>query len=228
MNSTPEPTDRLRALTLLEAADFLRDAHFRDGLSVQEIGTALRHMADAADPMVGSLARDGFGLDEIAAMQADTRAGHGAPDTLPEWLYQRWGSKRGEPAWSELDQDDRSYWEREATAIRRAVARNGFRTPAPSAVVSQPDEEARVPTLHGAAELEEKLDINVSPMTFDPSEEARPRCPRCQLPHDLTLGSLPWAACEMTRRRIAEAAQLHDEGDHRQCCRADCEVLRQS
>ncbi|MCZ4513504.1 hypothetical protein O3Q52_36235 [Streptomyces sp. ActVer] len=31
------------------------------------------------------------------------------------------------------------------------------------AVVSQPDEEAYVPTLHGAAELEEKLDIDVSP-----------------------------------------------------------------
>jgi hypothetical protein len=60
--------DRIRALALLEAADFLRDAHHRDGLSVQEIGTALRHTADTADPMVGSLARDGFGLDEIAAM----------------------------------------------------------------------------------------------------------------------------------------------------------------
>lgn len=68
--TTDPQTDRPRALALLEAADFLRDAHFRDGLSVQEIGTALRNMADAADPMVGSLARDGFGLDEIAAMPA--------------------------------------------------------------------------------------------------------------------------------------------------------------
>jgi hypothetical protein len=34
-----------RAEVLLEAADFVRDAHFRDGLSVQEIGTALRFMA---------------------------------------------------------------------------------------------------------------------------------------------------------------------------------------
>jgi len=65
------PTDRPRALHFLEAADFVRDAHFRDGLSVQEIGAALRHTADAADPMVGSLARDGFGLDEIAAMLAE-------------------------------------------------------------------------------------------------------------------------------------------------------------
>lgn len=65
------PTDRPRALHFLEAADFVRDAHFRDGLSVQEISAALRHTADAADPMVGSLARDGFGLDEIAAMLAE-------------------------------------------------------------------------------------------------------------------------------------------------------------
>lgn len=62
------PADRVRALAILEAADFLRDAHHRDGLTVQEIGTALRHTADEADPMVGSLARDGFGLDEIADM----------------------------------------------------------------------------------------------------------------------------------------------------------------
>jgi hypothetical protein len=68
--TTDPTTDRPRALHLLEAADFLRDAHFRDGLSVQEAITALRHMADEADPMVGSLARDGFGLDEIAAMPA--------------------------------------------------------------------------------------------------------------------------------------------------------------
>lgn len=39
-----------RAEVLREAADFVRDAHFRDGLSVQEIGTALRYMADAATP----------------------------------------------------------------------------------------------------------------------------------------------------------------------------------
>ncbi|MFF7946978.1 hypothetical protein [Streptomyces griseorubiginosus] len=60
-----------RALALLEAANFLRDASLRDPwLSVQEIGTALRNMADTADPRVGSLARDGFGLDEIAEMLA--------------------------------------------------------------------------------------------------------------------------------------------------------------
>jgi hypothetical protein len=79
-----ELRDRDRALALLEAADFLRDAHFRDGLSVQEIGTALRHTADAADPMVGSLARDGFGLDEIAAMP-DTAALPAPADRTARW-----------------------------------------------------------------------------------------------------------------------------------------------
>ncbi|MFF1684633.1 hypothetical protein [Streptomyces sp. NPDC058254] len=70
----PTTADRIRALTLREAADHLRDAHFRDGMSVQEIGTALRNTADDADPMVGSLARDGYGLDEIAAMLAEPAA----------------------------------------------------------------------------------------------------------------------------------------------------------
>ncbi|WP_314411412.1 hypothetical protein [Streptomyces sp. DSM 40484] len=58
--------------------------------------------------------------------------------------------------------------------------------------------------------------------------EKRPRCPHCQLPHDLTPGSLPVIACEATRQRITQAEQSHSEGDHSLCCRADCPVLRQS
>jgi hypothetical protein len=38
----------VRAETLRDAADFVRDAHFTDGLTVQEIGVALRRMADRA------------------------------------------------------------------------------------------------------------------------------------------------------------------------------------
>ncbi|MFK0062651.1 hypothetical protein ACIQTN_25915 [Streptomyces werraensis] len=64
----PTPGDRARALGLLEAAEFMRDAHFRDGLTVQEITTALAHTVDRADAMVGSLSRDGFGAEEIAEM----------------------------------------------------------------------------------------------------------------------------------------------------------------
>lgn len=46
-----------------------------------------------------------------------------APDTLPQWLCGRFGD---EP-WIDLDEADRSFWEHEAAAVRRAVARGGFK-----------------------------------------------------------------------------------------------------
>ncbi|MFM9595718.1 hypothetical protein ACKI1J_24340 [Streptomyces scabiei] len=57
--------------------------------------------------------------------------------------------------------------------------------------------------------------------------EERPRCPYCQMPHDLTPGSLPVAVCDSVRQRIAEAEQLHGEGDHSLCARVDCDALRE-
>lgn len=47
-------------------------------------------------------------------------------DTLAEWLFNRfavWTARK----WDELDGDDRLYWEHEANAVRRAVARGGFK-----------------------------------------------------------------------------------------------------
>lgn len=59
--------------------------------------------------------------------EADAREAE--PDTLPEWLYQRFARyRRHAPAWSALSEDDQSYWEHEAAAVRRAVARGGFKT----------------------------------------------------------------------------------------------------
>lgn len=55
----------------------------------------------------------------------------------------------------------------------------------------------------------------------------RPRCPHCQMPHDLEPGSPPVTVCASIRQRIDEAERLHGEGDHRLCCRADCDVLQQ-
>lgn len=52
-------------------------------------------------------------------------------DTLPEWLYQRFARyRRHAPAWSNLSDHDQDYWAHEAAAVRRAVARGGFKTPA--------------------------------------------------------------------------------------------------
>jgi hypothetical protein len=48
-----------------------------------------------------------------------------ATDTLPAWLAQRF-DPRG-PDWDALTGDDRSYWEHQARAVRRAVARGGFK-----------------------------------------------------------------------------------------------------
>lgn len=51
-----------------------------------------------------------------------------AVDTLPEWLYWRFACDRNVP-WDELHDDIRSYWAHEAAAVRRAVARGGFKNP---------------------------------------------------------------------------------------------------
>ncbi|BET51789.1 hypothetical protein RGQ21_67710 [Kitasatospora aureofaciens] len=46
-------------------------------------------------------------------------------DTLAEWLFNRYFLS-GTP-WSDLDEDNKSFWEHEANAVRRAVARGGFK-----------------------------------------------------------------------------------------------------
>lgn len=46
-------------------------------------------------------------------------------DTFPAWLARRM-DPRG-PKWDAMSDDDRSYWEHEARAVQRAVARDGFK-----------------------------------------------------------------------------------------------------
>jgi hypothetical protein len=46
-------------------------------------------------------------------------------DTLSAWLYRRF-MPHG-VGWDNLDEGDRSYWEHQARAVRRAVARGGFK-----------------------------------------------------------------------------------------------------
>ncbi|MEU2446063.1 hypothetical protein ABZ588_21415 [Streptomyces althioticus] len=52
-------------------------------------------------------------------------------DTLPAWLYQRFMPDG--IGWDQLDEDDRSHWQHQARAVRRAVARGGFKQPAAGA-----------------------------------------------------------------------------------------------
>lgn len=57
--------------------------------------------------------------------RSTTPAPEEAPDTLPEWLFLRMA--RSFKTWDELSEDDRDYWAHEARAVRRAVARSGFK-----------------------------------------------------------------------------------------------------
>jgi len=65
-----------------------------------------------------------------------------AADTLATWLYQRFAVIHGCPPWEQTTDDDRSYWEHEAAAVRRAVARNGFWEPAPASPLVAVDKDA--------------------------------------------------------------------------------------
>ncbi|MFG3585062.1 hypothetical protein [Streptomyces sp. NPDC047990] len=57
--------------------------------------------------------------------------------------------------------------------------------------------------------------------------EGRPRCPHCQLPHDLDPASGIPAVCASIRAQIADADRLHDEDDHRLCVAYNCAVARE-
>ncbi|MFJ6010196.1 hypothetical protein ACIQHZ_31415 [Streptomyces halstedii] len=52
-------------------------------------------------------------------------------DTLAAWLFNRYATESplwGTP-WEDIPEDAQSYWEHEANAVRRAVARGGFKEP---------------------------------------------------------------------------------------------------
>jgi hypothetical protein len=56
---------------------------------------------------------------DLAGPPAEEQPATVAPDTLPAWLARRFAPHGAD--W------DRSYWEQQARAVRRAVARGGFK-----------------------------------------------------------------------------------------------------
>lgn len=49
-------------------------------------------------------------------------------DTLPEWLYNRFGRPLNQGLlWDQIDEGEKSYWVHQARAVRRAVDRGGFK-----------------------------------------------------------------------------------------------------
>jgi hypothetical protein len=62
-----------------------------------------------------------------AAKEAEAVAEAAKPkDTLAPWLANRF-DPQGAP-WDGMSDDDRTYWEHQARAVRRAVARGGFKS----------------------------------------------------------------------------------------------------
>lgn len=67
-------------------------------------------------------------LERRAAVSAAAPAVEPADvGTLPAWLYRRFSHAANTRGWDELDDADQSYWAHHAAAVRRAVARGGFK-----------------------------------------------------------------------------------------------------
>jgi hypothetical protein len=82
------------------------------------------------EAVVGRSALEYRGLIASALMAAEPAAAgpDQTADTLPAWLYQRF-MQDGE-GWNNLDDNQRTYWEHQARAVRRAVERGGFKAAA--------------------------------------------------------------------------------------------------
>lgn len=48
-------------------------------------------------------------------------------DTMGAWLYNRFSRHKHTIPWGKLHEDDQAHWEHHAEAVRRAVARGGFK-----------------------------------------------------------------------------------------------------
>lgn len=91
------------------------------------LGAYFVAMHAATQPLVAEVRR-------LRARVTDLERPAVGPDTLPAWLRQRFTASGVN--WEHLDDTERSYWEHQARAVRRAVARNGFKTAEETHVVA--------------------------------------------------------------------------------------------
>ncbi|MFB6665915.1 hypothetical protein [Streptomyces parvus] len=157
----PAPADRAAEVEDLRAElDKLIRWHKEDGAqAIKAAATIKRLRAERAElnrrldclrgdmrDMESSLREQDAEFERIRRLADGAAAGVQPPtseaDTLAPWLYQRFMVAGA--GWDQLDEDDRSYWEHHARAVRRAVARGGFKTPAtPPAAPAAPEEQNR-------------------------------------------------------------------------------------
>lgn len=131
-------TARARIHALLPILDNPTEADAREAELDQRIDTLLAaftpEMTRAAHFTEAARLLEDTGRDDDAVNLLDNVAdgirthATAETDTLPQWLYRRIARHRpNAPAWDALTEDDQSYWAHEAAAVRRAVARNGFK-----------------------------------------------------------------------------------------------------
>lgn len=96
--------------------------------SIADVLAAVAEQLPQDDPEKGARTLAGMTTPaERAAAAAEAPA-----DTLPQWLcqrYRRYAFPFDKRTWEQLPDDDRAYWAHEAAAVRRAVARDGFKAP---------------------------------------------------------------------------------------------------
>jgi hypothetical protein len=116
----PEVVRKTRRLvTRTRSAATLLSGH-TDVVWVEDYSSCIA--LDHVDVVSESVFEAAKAADSMAAATAKAAA----TDTLSAWLYQRF-NRLAKP-WDALSEDDKSYWEHEARAVRRAVERGGFRT----------------------------------------------------------------------------------------------------
>jgi len=97
-----------------------------DALTAEEESRAVAELLDSMLTFPG--------VDKVVGMGGTPVA---EADTLPAWLHQRFAVGHIHP-FEELDEANRSYWDHEARAVRRAVDRGGFKTDPSAAPAATP------------------------------------------------------------------------------------------
>ena len=129
---TPEPAAAPPVSGVVDRATLLREAADELGRMDYDTDSTDYGYDTYRDAWNGGVMDAAEKLRRVAAEEqpAETQ------DSLPAWLAQRFDPRGAD--WDGMSDDDRSYWEHQARAVRRAVERGGFKPTA-----EQPDTQTR-------------------------------------------------------------------------------------
>jgi hypothetical protein len=123
--------DNLDELIAFTGGDFLINLPGEGGFAPDITATVYDSLHDTwvgvktGQHVVQGVKGETYPIDEDVLIETYEPVTEPAEDTFPAWLAQRFDPNS--PPWDALDHDGRSYWQHEAAAVRRAVARGGFK-----------------------------------------------------------------------------------------------------